>query len=411
MPHRPTPARPSRTAGRARHRPRPSRYAARRCSTRSSAVLARAGVPGQRWRVLLGCRARAAGRRRAALPRPRARHVPGAAGGRRRGPAREQATGATPSPSACAGAVRAARRDHGRLRDAEWIGVLCLLAGAALCICAVTGGRTLLGFVLAGRGLAAGGAARAALAGPYRSPAHRDRPRRRGAAHRACSRCSGWSSSALLFASADALFAEWVGRAGPRPGARTRSCCAAFVTVAVGGIVLAAAYLALNPPAVDPAGPARAGAHRFEWLAPVLVVDAVFAAFLVAQAAVIFGGHDYLERTTGLTYAEYVHQGFGQLTVATALTLLVIWAAARKAPRDDARRPCVAARLARPALRADAGRRRLGAAPDGRLPGGLRLHPAPPAGRRLRGLARAAGARGAGRPGSRCGPPGCPASP
>jgi hypothetical protein len=58
----------------------------------------------------------------------------------------------------------------------------------------------------------------------------------------------------------------------------------------------------------------------------------VFAAFLVAQATVIFGGHDYLERTTGLTYAEYVHEGFGQLTVATALTLLVIWAAARKAP-------------------------------------------------------------------------------
>ena len=58
----------------------------------------------------------------------------------------------------------------------------------------------------------------------------------------------------------------------------------------------------------------------------------------------IFGGHDYLERTTGLTYAEYVHQGFGQLTVATALTLLVVWAAARKAPRDDAGRPGLAAR-------------------------------------------------------------------
>jgi hypothetical protein len=77
----------------------------------------------------------------------------------------------------------------------------------------------------------------------------------------------------------------------------------------------------------------RPVAHRFEWLAPVLVVDAVFVLFLVAQATVIFGGHDYLERTTGLTYADYVHQGFGQLTVATALTLLVVWAASRKAPR------------------------------------------------------------------------------
>jgi hypothetical protein len=68
----------------------------------------------------------------------------------------------------------------------------------------------------------------------------------------------------------------------------------------------------------------------------VLLIDGVFLVFLAAQATVIFGGHDYLERTTGLTYAEYVHQGFGQLTVATALTLLVVWAAARKAGRSTA---------------------------------------------------------------------------
>ncbi|MDP3891431.1 DUF4173 domain-containing protein, partial [Nocardioides sp.] len=102
-----------------------------------------------------------------------------------------------------------------------------------------------------------------------------------------------------------------------------------------GGVVLAAVYLGLNPPRVDPPrGQVRPVARRFEWLAPVLLVDVVFLVFLVAQATVIFGGHDYLRRTTGLTYAEYVHQGFGQLTVATALTLLVVWAAARKAPRD-----------------------------------------------------------------------------
>jgi two-component system, OmpR family, sensor histidine kinase BaeS len=67
----------------------------------------------------------------------------------------------------------------------------------------------------------------------------------------------------------------------------------------------------------------------------VLVVNVVFAAFLLAQAAAIVGGHGYVERTTGLTYADYVHQGFGQLTVATALTLLVVWAAARKAPQGS----------------------------------------------------------------------------
>ncbi len=55
----------------------------------------------------------------------------------------------------------------------------------------------------------------------------------------------------------------------------------------------------------------------------------------------MFGGHDYLQRTTGLTYAEYVHQGFGQLTVSTALTLVVVALVRRKAvagadaaPRD-----------------------------------------------------------------------------
>ena len=100
------------------------------------------------------------------------------------------------------------------------------------------------------------------------------------------------------------------------------------------GLTLTAAYLALNPPHVEPAvadpPPLR---NRFEWLVPVLLVDAVFVVFLAAQAAVVFGGHDYLERTTGITYADYVHQGFGQLTVATALTLLVAWAASRRAGR------------------------------------------------------------------------------
>jgi hypothetical protein len=140
----------------------------------------------------------------------------------------------------------------------------------------------------------------------------------------------------LLFASADALFAEWVDAVVPDLELDT-FVLRAFLTIAVGGMVLAAAYLALNPPRVEPGqGPARPVARRYEWLAPVLLVDAVFLLFLAAQTTVIFGGHDYLERTTGLTYSDYVREGFGQLTLATALTLLVVWAAARKAPRTTA---------------------------------------------------------------------------
>jgi signal transduction histidine kinase len=219
------------------------------------------------------------------------------------------------------------------VRDADWIDILCLMAGGALCVCTVTGARTLLGFVISGlawplaglRGLPWLGRTVARLTGLGQGAA--------------VVRTVVWSLLGLLvfgalFASADALVAEWWSDVLPDLSLGT-SVLRAFIAVAVGGAVLAAAYLALNPPYVDPEGlTARPVTHRFEWLAPVVVVNAVFAAFLIAQAAVIFGGHDYVERTTGLTYAEYVHQGFGQLTVATALTLLVIWATARKVPRE-----------------------------------------------------------------------------
>lgn len=221
------------------------------------------------------------------------------------------------------------------VRDAEWVVVLCLLAGAGLCVIGVTRGRSLGGFLLSGLMWPAAGLrgmpwlGRTIAAVPVVG---------HGAA---VLRTVVWSVLGLvvfgaLFASADALVAEWVDALLPDLSIDT-FVLRAFVTFAVGGTVLAAAYLSLNPPRVDRAsvGP-RTVARRYEWLAPVLVVVGVFAVFLVAQATVVFGGHAYLRRTTGLTYAEYVHEGFAQLTVATALTLLVIWAAARKAPRETA---------------------------------------------------------------------------
>ncbi|MCD4535949.1 DUF4173 domain-containing protein [Nocardioides sp. cx-169] len=218
------------------------------------------------------------------------------------------------------------------VRDADWIVLLCLFAGGAVCVAGVVHGRTLPAFVLAGiawplaglRGLPWLGRSLRGVAGLSASAA--------------ALRTVVWSVLALLvfgllFASADAVFSEWVGALVPDLELES-FVLRSFLTVAVGGLVLAAAYLALNPPRLESrGGPPRPVAHRYEWLAPVLLVDAVFVVFLLAQATVVFGGHDYLERTTGLTYAEYVHQGFGQLTVATALTLLVVWAAARKAPR------------------------------------------------------------------------------
>ena len=218
------------------------------------------------------------------------------------------------------------------LRDAEWIVVLCVLAAASVFIAGVVDAKSFVGIVLAGAAWPL-----AALRGlPWlgRSLKPIGVAGRSGAALRtAVLSIVGVVVFGLLFASADALFAEWADTVVPDLDTGTvvlRSFVAAFV----GGLVLMATYLALNPPRVElPGGPARPVAQRYEWLVPVLLVDAVFLVFLGAQATVIFGGHGYLERTTGITYAEYVHQGFGQLTVATALTLLVVWAAARKAPR------------------------------------------------------------------------------
>ncbi|MGO4255398.1 DUF4153 domain-containing protein [Marmoricola sp. RAF53] len=220
-------------------------------------------------------------------------------------------------------------------RDAVWIVALCLLAGGLVCVVALAHGRALPSFVLAAlawplaavRGLPWLGRSLRGITGHQNSAA--------------VIRTVAWSLLGLvvfglLFASADALFAQWAGALLPDLSLDT-FVLRGFITVAVGAAVLAATYLALNPPNVEPATVAtRPVAHRYEWLAPVLLIDAVFLVFLGAQLTVMFGGHDYLARTTGLTYAEYVHQGFGQLTVATALTLLVVWAAARKAPRETA---------------------------------------------------------------------------
>ncbi len=215
------------------------------------------------------------------------------------------------------------------LRDAEGIALLGVFAAAGVFLIGVTDARTPIGFALAGiswplsslRGLPWFGRALRVVGTGGRTPA--------------IVRTVVVSLIALgvfgaLFASADALFKTWIDVLVPSLSFNdlvTRI----FVGCLVFGVTLAAAYLALNPSRVEPVRrPVDALGNRFEWLVPVLLVDAVFVLFLVAQATAVFGGHQYVEDTTGLTYADYVHQGFGQLTIATLLTLFVVWAAARK---------------------------------------------------------------------------------
>ncbi len=71
-----------------------------------------------------------------------------------------------------------------------------------------------------------------------------------------------------------------------------------------------------------------------EWLVPIAVLDVLFLSFVTVQLTVLFGGHRHVLDTAGLTYAEYARSGFGQLVVVTLLTLSVVAATVRWAPRD-----------------------------------------------------------------------------
>jgi len=57
------------------------------------------------------------------------------------------------------------------------------------------------------------------------------------------------------------------------------------------------------------------------------LVDVLFLAFVAVQLRYLFGGSSLVEVTPGLSYAEYVREGFGQLAVACALVLPSLLAA------------------------------------------------------------------------------------
>lgn len=77
-----------------------------------------------------------------------------------------------------------------------------------------------------------------------------------------------------------------------------------------------------QPPAPLPGVKARLGA--IETTVVLGSVIALFGAFAVTQAIAVIGGDDYVQRTTGLTYAEYARSGFFQLLWVAALTVAAL---------------------------------------------------------------------------------------
>ncbi|WP_203748282.1 DUF4153 domain-containing protein [Cellulomonas chitinilytica] len=135
-----------------------------------------------------------------------------------------------------------------------------------------------------------------------------------------------------LFASADRVFASLVPQVhvDRLPG---QVLVGALVTLGA----VTAAHLAIAPPVWSRARlPQAPAARRVEWLVPIVALDALVVTFVAVQAVALLGDPERA-LPSGVTYAEYARQGFAQLVVATALTLVVVGVAARRAPRTDAR--------------------------------------------------------------------------
>ncbi len=156
----------------------------------------------------------------------------------------------------------------------------------------------------------------------------------------------------LLFASADAVFAEWVGLPF---SVRLSSGLAqgALLAFAIAWVAAGALYHAAEhedwPEPVDLAAPRRIGA--VETAVVLCTVNAMFLLFVAIQFAYLFGGAATVRTTGGLTYAEYARRGFFELlAVAGLVTVLVLvvdwWSGEEGAARPAATRRLLAVLLA-----------------------------------------------------------------
>lgn len=220
------------------------------------------------------------------------------------------------------------------VRDASWVVALCLLTAAVAGAVAATSARSAPAVVLSALSWMAG--AVRALPWVKGGAATLLGSRRRQVL--ATLRSVAVTVVLLvvfgvLFASADTVFASYVPRVdlGLLPGQ-------VVVGVLVALVAATLADLALAPPGwSDAALPPGRPASRAEWLLPVVALDALVLAFVLVQVGALLGGHRHVLETVGLTYAEYARQGFAQLVAVTALTLVVVAMAARRAPRGSER--------------------------------------------------------------------------
>lgn len=213
---------------------------------------------------------------------------------------------------------------------ADWLGQLCIVASWIVGWHTLTGGGTWTAVV--GAGFV-----------PWLLPARvtgwvqRGLPRRAQVPHAGRMLIVGAVTVGLvvvfgsLFMGADPVFDSFVTNLVPAVDTEdivSRTLVFALVLL----FVLGGGYLVRFAPNTDAVAPSRRKPlAQWEWVLPLAVLDVLFITFVAVQTAVLFGGHAYVLRTEGLTYAEYARQGFWQLLWVSALALLVIAVSVRVA--------------------------------------------------------------------------------
>ncbi len=225
----------------------------------------------------------------------------------------------------------------GAFRAAGWLFTLCVLAAAAAASLAAVGPRSVFGLrydlfaipIEAARSLPWLYTGARRVQGPGRE--------------RATRLAGSIAATALLLAvfvpllgSADASFAHVVESLIPAVDSDAVAQWILMFVIAGLGTV-GALYVIAGPPrrATDDAPETGRRLRRSEWALPVAALTLVFAVFVAVQFMAMFGGDDYVQRTAGLTYAEYARSGFWQLSTVTILTLVVIAIVLRWAARDS----------------------------------------------------------------------------
>jgi Domain of unknown function (DUF4173) len=225
------------------------------------------------------------------------------------------------------------------LRDARWL-VACDLAVALGCASTASAGGTAWRAVVRGpwaalpavpRGLAGTVRGASALASA-RAPS-RLLPALRGLALAVVL----VATFGALFASADRAFAELAGQA--LPATDVLDDVPRRLTLLLLAVTLTGALVLTRGAGVAAAAgsPPRRALAPTEWGIALAALIALFAAFVAVQVVVLFGGDRHVLRTAGLTYAEYAHQGFGQLVVVAGLVIGVVAVCGRWARRGDMR--------------------------------------------------------------------------